>query len=99
MTAARQRIAFGEPETIEVSALAVGDFVVSFPTQRGIRGVRLDAIVERLDDWTGRWDERVGRRGRLPVLSRRVATRLGTIDVPADCSIVVRRPAATEAAR
>jgi hypothetical protein len=101
-TTKRVRIPFGDAETITVAELQVGDFVVQFPRQDNIRALQIDALVERIDElsddelsddelsaWTQRPAPGVKRR-RAP--ARRVVTRLGNINVPSACTLVVRRP-------
>lgn len=87
---------YGDPETIPVSALAVGDFVVEYRAQQGIRGKRISSAVVAVETNWDRWTLSTGyRRKRLPVESRKIrfaSREITGIDVPADHEIVVRRP-------
>lgn len=89
---------FGDPETIKVADLAVGDFVVEFPRQAGIRGKVISSAVASLAETYDRWtapNSPRPRSKRHSVRSRKVTfadRSIVPIDVPISCEIVVRRP-------
>jgi hypothetical protein len=92
----RPKLFADQPETITVADLRDGDFLVSFPTQRGIRGYAVNSGVTELEaDHT--WGVRPGYRQRLiPTEARHFRTLTGVgLSLPSDCTVVVRRRLAT----
>lgn len=96
MTAPLAVPVFGDPETIAVSELRVGDFVVLFPEQGRIAGKNIASLVEQIEERYDSWVSQYRPRGpKMPLASRAVsfvARDNRGLDVPADCKIVVRRP-------
>jgi hypothetical protein len=87
-----------EPATISVAELNDGDFLVSFPAQRGIRGYTVNSGVTALDDDHTTWGIRAAYRSRtvFPVAARRFRTLTGvTLSLPCEHSVVVRRKLAS----
>jgi hypothetical protein len=91
---------FGEAETITVNDIQVGDFVVEFPAQHNVRGVRVNSAVR---DYTPRydtWTRNSGyRRPRHHIPSMLItfedrAWRGAGLDYPLDFTVIVRRPQA-----
>jgi len=87
---------YGDPETILVSELRVGDFVVEFPAQGRIRGAAKSSGAAAIEERFGDWVVQNRKRGpKFPVASRRISF-IGRdripLNVPPDCEIVVRRP-------
>lgn len=90
----RPKLFADEPETINVADLRDGDFLVSFPTQRGIRGYTVNSGVTALDDDPTTWGIRAAYRSRtvFPVAARRFRTLTGvTLSLPCEHSVIVRR--------
>jgi hypothetical protein len=94
-------IVFGDPETITVADLKPGDFVVTIPAYKGIRGYSFSTAVKTISDAAfGKWEEHHGRgRGHFrQQLQSRVMTfatqPAGIVfDYPLDAPVIVRRPA------
>jgi hypothetical protein len=87
---------FGDAETIKVSDLAVGDYLVKFPAQRGIRACEVGSGVATLAP-SYRWIEQGRPRGpRFPIPATKITFIMAelVLDVPNSCDIIVRRPLA-----
>jgi hypothetical protein len=85
---------FGDPETVTIAELKVDDFVVEFPSQKGIRGAKVNSGIRDLRDDYGTWRSGPPRR-KMPIRSRILmfkGMQGTTMNIPADCIIVVRRP-------
>jgi hypothetical protein len=85
---------FGELETIKVSGLAVGDWIETFPAQRGIRAKAVQSGVAAIEPAPDSWYTRTRPRGpRWPVAASRITClRAGAgLNVPDDCDVIVRR--------
>jgi hypothetical protein len=93
---------FGDPETITVADLAPGDFVVQVPTQRGMRGFRVNSAVREMRDDHGSWTASTGyRRPRQSMRSRVIMwldRTTAAVNLPLAFHVEVRRPAGAVAA-
>lgn len=90
----RPKLFADEETTISVAELNDGDFLVSFPTQRGIRGYTVNSGVTALDDDSTTWGIRAAYRSRtvFPVAARRFRTLTGVgLTLPCEHNVVVRR--------
>jgi hypothetical protein len=84
---------YAEAATVTIADLKAGDFVVSIPTQMGIRGYRVNSgIREITDSRFGTWKMGPPRR-KCPVESRamRFLSDLPRVDYPSDCTVIVRK--------
>lgn len=78
---------FAAAETISASDIREGDFIEIVPTQHNVRGLRVQSIVEVIDDDMTTW-----RRNRKRVPSLVFMTmRKQRINIPASFDVVVRR--------
>lgn len=75
--------------TTTVGDLREGDYVLTVPTQHGVRGMSFDTHVTAVGpDHT--WTFGHGRR-RQPVEATRVTTRHGAVSFPSSFTVTVRR--------
>jgi hypothetical protein len=85
---------FGAPETITVADLRAGDFVISIPEQRRVRGYRIGSGVAEISEPAHfGWQFGPARR-KVSVKSRKVRfhdRELGRLDLPVMHEILVRR--------
>lgn len=88
-------IEFGDPETVKVSDLEVGDFVVSIPAQGQYRGYDVRSAVKAITDRPQGWYTQTRSRGpKFPIPSR-VLTFVSVdlkVDVAGSFDVRVRRP-------
>jgi hypothetical protein len=88
-------IEFGDPETIEVGQLQVGDYVVSIPAQGRTRGTNVRSAVKQITERPTGWYTQSRPRGpKFPIPSR-VLAFLSTedrFDVACSYQVIVRRP-------
>jgi hypothetical protein len=87
---------FGDVETITIGELAIDDFVVSVPPQRGVRGVRVNSgLRDKREDY-GTWTVSSGyRRPQMPVRSWVLMFKdphMVGLNYPDDFTVQVRRP-------
>jgi hypothetical protein len=86
-------LVFGDPETVAVSDLAAGDFIVRVPTQSGIAGRVVNSGIATLapdwDTWT------YGRgRARYPVAATAItflSRDAAPLTVPDTFAVIARR--------
>jgi len=83
-------------ETVTVSDLKPGDFVITIPTQNGVRGIRVNSGIRTVSDDWDTWTCSSGpRRPRISQLSRELRfndAKLGSVNVPASFAVQARRP-------
>ena len=86
---------FGEPETITVGELAVGDFVISIPAQGRHRGVNVRSGLKQITERPVGWYTQTRPRGpKFPIPSRVLAFLSSDtkLDVANSYQVIVRRP-------
>jgi hypothetical protein len=84
---------FADPEDVTFTELRHGDFVVSFPAQRGIRGAVINSGIKAIvSDWHAMYETSRPRGPRMPIEAKRVWFLSGTtIAIPASFTVTVRR--------
>lgn len=86
---------FADPAETTIAELAEGDFIVSVPTQDGLRGYTLNSAVRDISE--DRWDlyeQRIGRRGRMSVAAREFTTQYHKgvrIAYPSSFKVIARK--------
>lgn len=88
----RPKLFADDAETMTVADLNDGDFLVTVPTQNGLRGCRVESGVTALDE-DHTWGVRSGyRRPLIPIPARRFRTLSGAIlSLPSSATVTVRR--------
>jgi hypothetical protein len=85
-------INFGPTVEITAGDLASGDWIDTIPTQRGVRGIRIQGIADQVVTDGFGWKQGNGRgRRSTPVSSVTISTRLGRFSIPEAFTLTVRR--------
>lgn len=83
-------VTYGPTETITAVSLREGDWIERIPAQSGQRGVRVESAIQSMEDVMDAWT--VGRGAmRRHVDGLVIRTRRGTVNVPVDFQVTVRR--------
>jgi hypothetical protein len=87
-------IKFGDPIQATIGDLAVGDFLVTVPTQGQVRGCRVNSGIKALTEDYTTWYRKAGR-GRIPMNAHVVeflGSDLPALIIPDHFTCTVRRP-------
>lgn len=86
---------FGPEETIKITDLKVGDFVLRVPAQANIRGLRVDSLVRTIEPKEG-WVIKTGSNHKGMRVSGKIisfqAKRDQSFSWPDSFDVIVRRP-------
>lgn len=86
---------FADVEVVTVNDLTAGDFVVQVPTQRGVRGAKVNSGIRTTAEDFGTWTRSSGyRRPKIGVESRILMFNdhsVSALNIPLDFIVEVRR--------